>query len=402
MRPLRHVALVLAGLVALGALVYAGAQLWDTSVPGDLSPPELDAAREIPAGALEDAESFSAVMRWLEVLSQITLLVVLALYARRGAALARLSAAGPIGTGFLLGMLGLALVWLAQLPFRIIEQWWGRKHDLIETSWLESLLGDWLALGGQFVFLCFALLVAMGLARLLRLTWWVPAAGVFAGLTLAFAFVVPWLLVVDDDPPGNQWLTREARQIAAREGVRGVPLRVEDVRDVTTTPNAYAVGLGASRRVVLWNTITDFPRPQVQVVIAHEYAHHKHRHILKTIGWYALLILPTGAIVAVFTRRRGGLGAPQAVPVALLVVTLVGLATAPLERAVSQRYEAEADWTALETTRDPEAMAALFVGFSEEGLADPDPPGWYRALFDDHPSTLERIAMARAWAARNP
>ena len=44
-------------------------------------------------------------------------MLTLWLYARRGAGLARESSAGPIGTGMLLGMLGLGIVWLVHLPF---------------------------------------------------------------------------------------------------------------------------------------------------------------------------------------------------------------------------------------------------------------------------------------------
>ena len=46
------------------------------------------------------------------------------------------------------------------------------------------------------------------------------------------------------------------------------------------------------------------------------------------------------------------------------------------------------------------AMEALFRHFADTGLADPDPPGWFHVMFEDHPSGLERIAMARAWARR--
>ena len=69
----------------------------------------------------------------------------------------------------------------------------------------------------------------------------------------------------------------------------------------------------------------------------------------------------------------------------------------PLNAAATRRYEAEADWTALNATKDPKAMEGLFVNFTRKALSDPDPPGWWHALFDDHPSGLERIQMARAW-----
>ena len=63
--------------------------------------------------------------------------------------------------------------------------------------------------------------------------------------------------------------------------------------------------------------------------------------------------------------------------------------------------EAEADWKALEITRDPDVLEGLMVGLSETSLGDPDPPGWTQLLLGTHPALEDRVAMARAWAARN-
>ncbi|MBA3434799.1 MAG: hypothetical protein H0U08_11990, partial [Actinobacteria bacterium] len=71
------------------------------------------------AASVEKAERYERALYVLWVLSQGALFVTLWLYARRGAAFARESAAGPIGTGMLLGMLGLAIAWLVDLPFRV-------------------------------------------------------------------------------------------------------------------------------------------------------------------------------------------------------------------------------------------------------------------------------------------
>lgn len=399
MRPgLRRGALGLLLLAAAAGLVYAATRLWHTTVPGDLALPRVSAGEGLDPRVLDRARSYSELARWLDLGAIVTQLVVLGLYARRGAAFVRLSAAGPIGTGFLLGMLGVALVWLAQFPFKVASLWWAKDHGVVKVDWFSALFGDWFSLAGQFVFLCFALLVAMGFARLLRRTWFVPAAAVFAGLVVLFAFIGPWLVNLDQ-PRAS--LRSEAADVALAEGVGDIPLRVEKVRDVTTSPNAYSFGIGPSRRVVLWDTIARFPPDQVRVTLAHEYAHQASRHIPKTLGWFALLLLPAGLLVMLFTRRRGGLGVPEAVPVALFVVVVLQLVATPLQNAVSRRYEVEADWQALQTTRDPRAMEALFRHFVSAGLADPDPPGWYHALFDNHPSGVERIALARAWAARH-
>ncbi|HKN93048.1 MAG TPA: hypothetical protein VJU60_01845, partial [Thermoleophilaceae bacterium] len=73
------------------------------------------------------------------------------------------------------------------------------------------------------------------------------------------------------------------------------------------------------------------------------------------------------------------------------------LASSPLQNAVSSRMEAEADWTALNATRDPAAATALFKRLATTSLADPSPPGWWQGLTGDHPTIMRRIEMSRAW-----
>jgi STE24 endopeptidase len=348
---------------------------------------------------VEEAEDYEAVVRWLFVASQLVLVAVLAVYVRRGARFAGESAAGPIGTGFLIGMMGLALVWLAQLPFGLVELWWSRRHDVIEIGYVDYVVEDFLALGGEFLFICVALLVTMALARLLHSTWWLPATAVFVALAALFAFIGPYLTPGLEPPDAR--LAADARELARAQTLPPVAVRIEKVREFTNAPNAYAFGLGDTRRVVLWDTLADgdFRRRELRSVIAHELGHHGHDHIAKGIGWFALLVLPAALAVAVATRRRG-LADPAAVPVALFVVVILSLVAAPLQAATSRRYEAEADWAALNATGDPQAMETLHRRFTDEGLADPDPPGWFAFLFDSHPSGLDRVAMARAWRER--
>ncbi len=88
---------------------------------------------------------------------------------------------------------------------------------------------------------------------------------------------------------------------------------------------------------------------------------------------------------------------PGSVPLSLLVVVVLELVSTPVYNLVSRHMEEEADWKALETTRDPDAARSLFRGFTTEALADPDPPGWSKLLFASHPTGLERIELAEAW-----
>src|SRR5260221_450821 len=79
------------------------------------------------------------------------------------------------------------------------------------------------------------------------------------------------------------------------EGVRGTPIRVQDVSKWTDQANAFTVGFGPSTHVVLWDTLLGdrFTRGEKVAVIAHELGHVRSRHIIKGIGWTALVVLPT-------------------------------------------------------------------------------------------------------------
>jgi STE24 endopeptidase len=56
---------------------------------------------------------------------------------------------------------------------------------------------------------------------------------------------------------------------------------------------------------------------------------------------------------------------------------------------------------ALQTTHDPAALAAVMRHFGAHDLSNPSPPTWGYILFADHPTLIQRIAMARAWTVRN-
>jgi STE24 endopeptidase len=394
-------ALAVAGVLIAVACVIAGVQLWDTVVPSDLKLDEDAAARTFPREEAEEAQSFEALIRWLFLATQGVTIATLFVYARRSGRFLKESAAGPIGTGFLMGMLGICMVWLVSLPFGVVEVWWSRKHDAIEIHYLDYLVGTFLGLPGEALMLCVILLIAMGFARLLRSAWWLPGVALLTGITLLFAWLLPFGYDSGlDDAPAD--IAMDAAPLAEKQDTEDVPVRVENVSEYINQPNAFAMGLGDSRRVVLWDTLVDdFSREEVRSVVSHEFGHLQHDHIAKGVGWSAVFALAAAFIVTLLTRRwPAGLANPAAVPTALLIVVALQLLASPLTSGASRRYEAEADWAALQATRDPKAMVELHHGFTEEAKSDPDPPGWFHWWFSSHPSGAERVAMARAWQAR--
>jgi STE24 endopeptidase len=388
---------VLAGVWAAAAFF-----LWDsTRVPGGLHPGGLRAADFFSERLLRRGDHYETFLRVDALLATAATIVVFVVYARYGKRFMRESAAGPIGTGMLLAMIGFALVWLVNLPFQIAALWWDRRYSVTHASYWELIFGGWLALGASFVFLCAAVLVVMGFARLIGDRWWLPGAAYFVGLFALFVFISPYLFTGHklDDPS----LQADYEALARKEGVSGIPVRVQDVHGDTSAANAFTVGFGPTAKVFVWDTLLDgrFSNKEIDFVFGHELGHQSRMHLVKAIAWYALFTIPFAYVVMRITRGRGGIGRPEVIPLALLAVVLLNTAATPFQAAITRHQETEADWMALEATRDPRAGQKLFQDFAKTSLSDPDPPTWAYLWFDDHPTLMQRIAITRAWARRH-
>lgn len=397
-----RVSLVALVLLLGGAWLTAALLLWQTTLPPGLNAPALDIERYVPEAVLDRATSYQSFARINQLTASAAQVAALGLFAVRGASYARESAAGRIGTGMLLGMLAMAFVWLARFPFSLAALWWHRRYDLTEVGYVDWAIGDFLSAGGAFLFISLALLVVMGFAGRWPRHGWIAATPALLAIAALAALTQPYLLPNLErlrDPE----VAADARTVAETQGLPGPSVWVQETHGLTSVPNAGALGIGPSERVILWDNLLDgFDREEIRVVLGHELAHLSRGHIWKHLAWLALLAVPIGWIAARTARNHGGLGQPAAVPFAIFAVAGLLFATAPLRTAFSQRLEVEADWVALETTRDPDAAVRLMSGFVDRGLAAPDHPLWSSLLVESHPSVIERIELAEAWRTRNP
>jgi STE24 endopeptidase len=293
-------------------------------------------------------------------------------------------------------------VWAVGLPFGAVSLWWGRRYGLEHSGYADWAFEQWPALLAQVVGLTIALTVLLLLAGRFGRRWWLVAGPLFVVGGVVLVFVLPWLETVGTRPPHDTPAAARIRQLARDEGVGGTPVRIENVHDQTEAANAMATGIGPSARVFIWDTFLDgrYSNREIEVVAAHEFGHIAHHHIWKGLAWSLLLTVPAFWLVELATRRRGGLDRPEVVPLALLTLALIGLLITPLGNVVSRRYEAEADWSALRATHDPAAAASVFRKFSQDDLVQPNPPLWSYIWIDNHPTIVQRIAMARAYAER--
>jgi STE24 endopeptidase len=377
------------GAATLVVWIAAAVLLWRTEVPGDLELPDVGAAEVFSERHLEEAADYARGHRLLWIGSTVASLLVLVLLVRRP----------PRGSPVVVLLACLAALWLVRLPFGLAAQWWRRRHDISAQSYLDWLVSPWLELLGALAVAVFALLLAIALERRLGRRWWLAGGPALAVLGAAVILLQPLLWAPRLEPLRDPGLTADITALAGELGVDVDRVEVKEASDRTVRANAEVAGIGPTRRVVLWDTLLDgrFERGEIRWVAAHELAHVGRRHLWKGLAWFALLALPIAWVVARATERRGGIGRPEAVPVAVLAVVTIQLALLPFANAVSRRYEAEADWLALAATQDPASARALLVKFSHIGLADPDPPAWSRALLSSHPPLIDRIAMTRAW-----
>ena len=173
--------------------------------------------------------------------------------------------------------------------------------------------------------------------------------------------------------------------------------------------NAYVTGLGASKRVVVWDTtIAKATIPQTLFVFGHEMGHYVLAHIPKGIafGWgmlFVLFALAAAVLGRLFRdRERWGiraLGDWASLPVILLFVTVAAELATPIVSGFVRRQEHQADVFGLEAIHgivpdSPRAAAEAFQILGEANLSDPEPSPFIRFWLYDHPPIAERQRFA--------
>jgi STE24 endopeptidase len=361
-------------LVLTGLWLAAAALLWRTRVPAHLPQAQVSLGDFFTPAEVRRADGHVRVLR----------LAALGGFALQLAARAVLALRPPrLRASLTGGVLGLAL-WIAAVPSAVVTQWWQRRYGISIQGWgvwaiafLPSVLA-WVV-GGAI-----AGAVVVALARRTS-RWWLGGAVIATAAVGLYALLNPLV-------GGGEHLRHPP------PGLAGVRVEVDRVHDETRAANAEAVGIGPTQRIVFWDTILRFPPREVVVIAAHERAHLDRRHIPKGLAWTLLFLVPGLWLVGRAARPDRA----ELLPRAALAAALVALVALPLANAISRRYEREADWIALERTRDPDAAANLFRDLAISNALQPDPPRWAYILFADHPSTKQRLELVQRFSLTGP
>jgi STE24 endopeptidase len=405
---------------ALVVLVVVLAIFAAVSIPWHRPPApradQLAALGSLPADKVERARQFHAELRPGSYGAMaIGLLVALVLGLTPLGAWLVTQAGRPFGGNWVaqavLGGLVVVLVGeIVTLPFAawrhvivvrygISTQSWGAwSVDLLKSFGVGAVIGA-VALLGFYTITHFA-----------PRWWWALGAAGAAVLVVLLSFVLP--VVVEPvfnkfTPMADGPLRTELLQLADRDGVPVRDVLVADASRRTRAVNAYVSGLGPTRRIVVYDTmLTEATPDEVVSVVAHELGHAKDNDVL--IGTVLGALGAAIAVVALFLLGSWGgllrlagvdsIGSPPAIGLMLAVVTVVGLVAGPAQAYVSRGIEARADAHALALTGDPATFEAMQRRLGTVNLSDPDPPAWEYLISASHPSTVERMAAARAYA----
>jgi len=245
-------------------------------------------------------------------------------------------------------------------------------------------------------------------------TWWLWGWLVMVTFSIGLGFLYPIFIapifntftkLEDED------MTGRVDRIADLAGVQISGTYVADESKRSRRDNAYVAGLGATRRVVIFDTLLEHPPELVEQVVAHEIGHWRLKHLRRQLPVIALLLLALFAGLKAFAgwdwifEQAGvtaegdvpAIGMPAALPLiglaAQLGFTVLGLATAWVSRA----FERQADVEALDLLQEPETMLAMQKGLHTKNLADLE-PSLIKRLQGSHPPAAERMALTSAWA----
>lgn len=275
--------------------------------------------------------------------------------------------------------------------------------------------GAWLADAGKSLGLSLVLdpiLMALALLAIAKLNrWWLVLW--LASIPLIILLVIVTPIFIDPmfnkfEPLKDEVLREKLLQTASRAGIEGSRVYQVDKSKQTKTMNAYVTGLGATKRIVMWDTILQkMTHDELVAVMGHEMGHYVMKHIWKTLAFMmALAFFVFFGAQRMYERglaRWGGRWAvagkadPAALPWLGVIFSILMFLLEPMMNGYSRYKEHESDVFSLELTRLNEPLAAAFVKFAEDSKVDPNPHPFIEFWRYSHPSLGKRIEFVRSY-----
>jgi STE24 endopeptidase len=276
----------------------------------------------------------------------------------------------------------------------------------------RQTLGAWLADHMKGTAIGLALVVGLSSAlywtmRVVPGWWWLASGLGFAALLVIVAHLAPVLLLpvfFRFTPLEAPALRERLERLAERAGARVMGVFRWELGTKTSKANAALAGIGGTRRILIADTMLDhYSDDEIEVVLAHELAHHVHHDIWTGIAYETVLTLEgfyaAHRVLDWLGPRLGltSLADPAGLPLLLLAAGGVSLVLMPAALALSRSHERRADRFALDLTRNPSAFSSAMRRLGVQNLAEERPSRLVQWLFYSHPPLTERLEAAARW-----
>jgi len=243
--------------------------------------------------------------------------------------------------------------------------------------------------------------------------WWLLAWAVALALFVVFAQLAPVILLplfYKFVPLENEALKQRLVRLSERAGTRVRGVYEWKLSEKSKKANAALTGLGATRRIILADTLlAGYSDDEVEAVLAHELGHHVHQHIFKSILVQAGISL-VGFWAANETLRYAieerrwfglqGMSDFAGIPLLLLVSSVLSLLLLPLMNAYSRFNERQADRYCWANIASVQPFVTAMNKLAGQNLAERNPSRVVEVLFHSHPPVAQRISAAEAWSAK--
>jgi STE24 endopeptidase len=240
--------------------------------------------------------------------------------------------------------------------------------------------------------------------------WWMLAWALFMALFILLAQLAPIVLFpifYKFEPLDNEDLRRRLVVLSERAGTRVRGVYRWKLSEKSKKANAALTGLGATRRIILADTLLDnYTAEEIEAVLAHELGHHVHRHILKSIFvqaaitlfgfWAANWVLHYAVDQQMFEE----LSDFADMPLLALVSVVLSFLLMPALNAYSRFNERQADRYAFESISSVEPFITSMNKLAEQNLAERTPSKWVEWFFYSHPAISRRLAAAKEWGRK--
>ena len=361
--------------------------------------------------AANPAKRYSSIKYALAIIDTFCLLVLLLVFVGGGfsQALSQIISI-RINNNYLILPLYLLSIYLA---YSLLDLPLGFYRGFIlehKFSLSTQKLGDWFKdqlKAGMIGYLISVVLLAAFYYILARFpqSWWIIAWVAWVFFNLVFAKLVPVVIIplfFKYKKLSDALLRERINALAFKMKVKILDVLEIDLSKKSLKANAAFVGMGQTRRVILSDTLKDkYDYDEIEVILAHEFAHYRMKHLLKLVFFNSAITLLVFYLLFKTSQLPLGffgfssLSDIAAMPIVILYLVIFELIVQPLQNYISRKLEKSADKMALEVTGLKGAFISMMDKLSTQNLADRNPHPIIKFFFFDHPPVDERISLAR-------